>query len=102
MDCPKGEYFRAMFFFLNFLQVQDWFLLWWKWGEACDYEFYFVEICGYIGVFFWHLGYGVFLQITYLAMTFEYIATILTIIFWDGGLIGYMFLGVVVNLATQW
>jgi len=31
---------------------------------------------------FWHPGYGVFLQITYLAMAFEYMTTILAIHFW--------------------
>lgn len=31
--------------------------------------------------FFWHPSYGVFLQITYLAMAFEYMATILAMVF---------------------
>jgi len=52
--------------------------------------------------FFWHPSYGVFLQITYLAMTFEYMATILAMVFWDGRLIGYKFFGIVANMFIQW
>jgi len=52
--------------------------------------------------FFLHIGYGVFLQITYLAMAFEYMPTILAMVFWDGKLIGYMFLGTMANMVIQW
>ncbi len=46
--------------------------------------------------FFEHPSYVVFLQITYLAMAFEYMAKNLAMVFWDD------VLGAMANLAAQW